>query len=147
VADYFEAVVAAGAEAKAAANWVMGDVMTGYNETGGFAVAPARLAELIGMVKDGTVSHQAGKKVFAEMVASPGPAKAVAERLGLVQVRDSGSLERWIDEVVAANPKEVARFRAGEARLMAFFVGQVMKRSQGQADPKAVPDLVARKLG
>jgi aspartyl-tRNA(Asn)/glutamyl-tRNA(Gln) amidotransferase subunit B len=147
VADYFEAVVAAGAEAKAAANWVMGDVMTGYNETGGFAVAPARLAELIGMVKDGTVSHQAGKKVFAEMAASPGPAKAVAERLGLVQVRDSGSLERWIDEVVAANPKEVARFRAGEAKLMAFFVGQVMKRSQGQADPKAVPDLVARKLG
>jgi aspartyl-tRNA(Asn)/glutamyl-tRNA(Gln) amidotransferase subunit B len=147
VADYFEAVVAAGADPKTAANWVMGEAMTGYNESGGFAVAPARLAELIEIVRDGTVSHQAAKKIYGEMLTADGSARAIAQRLGLVQVRDAVALEGWVDEVVAAHPGEVARFRAGEAKLMAFFVGQVMKRSQGKADPKAVPAVIARRLG
>jgi aspartyl-tRNA(Asn)/glutamyl-tRNA(Gln) amidotransferase subunit B len=146
VADYFEAVVAAGAEPKAAANWVMGDVMTGYNETGALAVAPETLAELIGLVRDGVVSHQAGKRVYAEIAASGEAPRAAAERLGLVQVKDEGALAGWVDEVLAAHPGEVARFRGGEAKLMGFFVGQVMKRSQGKADPKGVQPLLAERL-
>lgn len=146
VADYFEAVVAAGAEAKTAANWTMSEVMTGYNETARFEVAPDRLAALIGLVADGTVSLQAAKKIFAELRTSGDSPRAAADRLGLVQVRDTGALAAWVDQVLAAHPDEVARFRAGEAKLMGFLVGQVMKASQGQADPKGVQPVLRRKL-
>ena len=145
--DYFESVVTAGAEPKAAANWVMGDVMASFNESGGFPVPAARLVGLIGLVRDGVVSHQAAKRVYAELVASPEvEPRALAEKLGLVQVRDQGALAGWVDEVLAAHPGEVARFREGEGKLMAFFVGQVMKRSKGKADPKGVQPVLAEKL-
>ena len=147
LADYFESVVAAGVEPKAAANWVMSDVMTSFNETGGFPVSAARLAALIGIVRAGTVSHQAAKRVYAEMAQSPdGDPEAVAERLGLVQVSDQHALATWVDEVIAASPGEVARYRAGETKLMGYFVGQVMKRSQGKADPKGVQPVLVEKL-
>jgi aspartyl-tRNA(Asn)/glutamyl-tRNA(Gln) amidotransferase subunit B len=148
LADYFEAVVAAGVEPKTAANWVMSDVMTTFNETGGFPVPPERLAALVGLVRAGTVSHQAAKRVYAEMAQSPdGDPAAVAERLGLVQVSDQGALATWVDEVLAAHPGELARYQAGETKLMGFFVGQVMKRSKGKADPKGVQPVLARRLG
>jgi hypothetical protein len=89
LAEYFEAVVAAGVEPKTAANWIMGDVMTTFNEAGEFPVSPARLAALVGLVRDGVVSHQAAKRVYAEMAQSAdGDPRSVAERLGLVQVSD-----------------------------------------------------------
>ena len=146
--DYFESVVRAGVEPKTAANWVMGDVMTSYNETGAFPVAAPALAALSALVRDGTVSHQAAKRVYGELArgASDAP-RAVAERLGLVQVSDQGALAGWVDEVLAAHPAEVARYRGGEAKLMGFFVGQVMKRSQGKADPKGVQPVLQSKLG
>jgi aspartyl-tRNA(Asn)/glutamyl-tRNA(Gln) amidotransferase subunit B len=148
IADYFEAVVTAGAPPKLAANWIMGDAMTGYNASGGFTVAAPRLAELIALVEQGVVSHQAAKRVYAELVAGSGEApRAAAERLGLLQVRDSGALEGWVDEVIAAHPKEVERYRAGETKLLGFLTGQVMKRSQGKADPKAVQPVLTQKLG
>ncbi len=147
VADYFEAVVEAGAEPKAAADWVLETVLSGWNETGDFAVAPERLAHLIALVKDGTVSRQAAKQVYAGLGGTTEAPRAVAERLGLVQVSDTGALAAWVDEVLAAHPKEVERFRGGEAKLMGFFVGQVMKRSKGQADPKAVQPVLQAKLG
>ncbi|MBA2458551.1 MAG: Asp-tRNA(Asn)/Glu-tRNA(Gln) amidotransferase subunit GatB [Gemmatimonadales bacterium] len=148
LADYFERVVGAGVEPKTAANWVMGDVMTSYNETGAFPVAPERLASLVALVRDNVVSHQAAKRVYAELAQSPnGEPKAVAERLGLVQVTDQGALGGWVDEVLAAHPAEVARYRGGESKLMAFFVGQVMKRSKGKADPKGVQPVLQEKLG
>ncbi len=148
LADYFERVVGEGVEPKAAANWVMGDVMTSYNETGAFPVAPERLAALVGLVRDGVVSHQAAKRVYGEMARSlNGDPKSVAERLGLVQVSDQGALGGWVDEVLAAHPAEVARYRGGETKLMAFFVGQVMKRSRGKADPKGVQPVLQEKLG
>jgi aspartyl-tRNA(Asn)/glutamyl-tRNA(Gln) amidotransferase subunit B len=147
LADYYESVVAEGVDPKTAANWVMGDVMATFNETGAFPVAPGRLASLVGLVRAGTLSHQAAKRVYAEMVQSPdGEPAAVAERLGLVQVSDLSALATWVDEVLAANPAEVARYRAGETKLLGFFVGQVMKRSQGKADPKGVQPVLVERL-
>ena len=147
LAQYFEAVVRRAVEPKVAANWVMGDVMTTYNERGDFSVSPEKLAGLIRMVQDGTVSHQAAKRVYAELARSPDDEpRSVAERLGLVQVSDQAALAAWVEEVIAANPGEVARFRNGETKLMAFFVGQVMKRSKGKADPKGVQPLLQERL-
>jgi aspartyl-tRNA(Asn)/glutamyl-tRNA(Gln) amidotransferase subunit B len=148
LADYFEAVVAAGVEPKTAANWVMGDVMATFNESGGFPVTAGKLSTLIELVRGGTLSRQAAKRVYAELAQSPGDEPSlVAERLGLVQVSDQGALASWVDEVLAASPAEVARYRAGETKLMAFFVGQVMKRSKGKADPKGVQPVLQQKLG
>jgi aspartyl-tRNA(Asn)/glutamyl-tRNA(Gln) amidotransferase subunit B len=144
---YFEAVVAAGADPKAAANWVMGEALGSMKDGGAFAVAPARLAELIALVADGTVSHQAARKVYAELAAGgdAGP-RATAERLGLLQVGDETALAGWVDAVITAHPGEVERFRAGESKLLGFFTGQVMKASQGKADPKKVQPLLQARL-
>jgi len=146
LADYYEATVAAGADPKAAANWVMTEVMTAWNETGSLPVPAASLGALITLVKDGTLSLQAAKKVFAEVRSSGGEPRGVAERLGLIQVRDESALEEWVDAVVAAHPDEVARYRAGETKLVGFLVGQIMKRSQGKADPKGVQPVLLRRL-
>ncbi len=146
LADYFEAVVAAGVGPKPAANWVMTDVIALFKETGSLDVAPPRLAALIALVQDGVLSLQAARKVFGALPADQDPPRAVAERLGLLQVRESSALEAWIDEVLAAAPAEVERFRSGDTRLLAHFVGQVMRKSRGQADPKAVSELLRRRL-
>ena len=147
LARFFESVVRAGVDPKTAANWIMGEVMTTYNERGAFPVSPERLARLIALVRDGGLSHQAAKRVYAELTLAPSedPA-AVAERLGLTQVSDESALTSWVDEVLAAHPGEVSRFRSGESKLMAFFVGQVMKRSKGKADPKGVQPLLQQRL-
>ncbi len=147
VADYFEAVVAQGVEAKTASNWVINDALRGYNEAGRFGVAPERLAALVALVKDGTVSNQAAKRIFGELEQGTEAPRAIAERLGLVQVGDADALGQWVDEVLAANPKEVERYRGGEAKLIGFFTGQVMKRSGGKADPKKIAPLLQEKLG
>lgn len=146
IADYFEAVVAAGAEPKVAANWVMGEGLAAFNEGGAFPVAPGRVAELAALVAEGAVSLQAAKRVYAELVAADAPPRAVAERLGVIQVREASALEGWVDEVLAAHPDEVARFRGGEAKLIGFFVGQVMKRSGGKADPKGIQPILRARL-
>jgi len=147
LADHFESVVATGADPKLAANWVMTEVMSAWNETGTIEVTAPRLAALIALVQGGTVSHQSAKKVFAMLRTTPEEPKAVAERLGLVQVGDTGQLEQWIDEVLAAHPAEVARYKGGEQKLIGFFTGQVMKKSGGKADPKGVGPLLGKKLG
>ena len=149
VADYFEATVKAGADAKAVVGWVLGDAMAGYNADGKFAVAPAQLAELIAAIGAGTVSNQAAKQIFGYVLkAEPGEytISGIAAKLGLVQVQDTGALEGWVNEVLAANPGEVARYRGGETKLIGFFVGQVMKKSGGKADPKGVTPILQKKL-
>jgi len=148
VADYFEDTVGAGAEPKAAVGWVLGEAMTAFNAARSFSVVPARLAELIAAVGDGTVSLQAAKQVFGGLAtAEPkSSVKEIAASLGLVQVQDDAALEGWVTEVLAAHPGEVERFRAGEGKLMGFFVGQVMKRSGGKADPKGVAPILQKKL-
>ncbi|MBK9549094.1 MAG: Asp-tRNA(Asn)/Glu-tRNA(Gln) amidotransferase subunit GatB [Gemmatimonadetes bacterium] len=146
VSAYFEGTVAAGVDPKTASNWVLGEAMSGWNEQGHFAIAPERLASLVLLVADGTVSLQAAKRIFAELVGNDDAPRAVADRLGLVQVRDTGALEGWVAEVIAAHPGEVARYKGGDAKLIGFFVGQVMKRSQGKADPKGIQPILTAKL-
>ncbi|HMU60933.1 MAG TPA: Asp-tRNA(Asn)/Glu-tRNA(Gln) amidotransferase subunit GatB [Gemmatimonadales bacterium] len=149
VADYFEATVQAGAEAKAVVGWVLGDAMAAYNADGRFRVSPAQLAELVAAIAGGVLSQQGAKQVFVHLL-SAGPGKHsiadVAGKLGLVQVQDTGALEGWVDDVLAAHPDEVTRFRGGEAKLIGFFVGQVMKKSKGKADPKGVAPILQKKL-
>ena len=139
IADYYEAVVAAGVPAKEAANWVMNDVL-GLSEDGEtLPLSAAKTAEVISLVQAGRVSRQAGKRVLAELAQAPERAALeVAQELGLIQVQDAGQIESWVAETLAAHPAEVERYRRGEVKLMGFLVGQVMKRSKGKADPKAV---------
>jgi len=147
VADYYESVMHAGAEPKAAANWVMGEVLAhAKDHQEQLQVPAASLAGIIALVKGGTLSHQGAKKVFTEVAARGGDPRTVAEALGVIQVADTGVLTQWVDEVVSAHPAEAARFKGGEAKLMAFFVGQVMKASKGKADPKAAPRLLEERL-
>jgi aspartyl-tRNA(Asn)/glutamyl-tRNA(Gln) amidotransferase subunit B len=145
VADFFEETVRAGAGPKAAADWIR-TVLTVYNESGTFPVTPERLAALVLLVKAGTVSKQAAKTVYGELLSTSEAPADIANRLGLVQVSDTGALGKWVDEVLAAHPGEVARFRGGEAKLIGFLVGQVMKKSGGKADPKAVQPVLQAKL-
>ncbi len=146
LAQYFERVVEAGADDKKAANWVRTEVKSAYNESGTFGIAPDRLASLIGLVDEGVVSLQAAKRIFTELLKTAEEPRHVAERLQLLQVADTDQLVAWVAEVLAAFPDEVARYREGETKLMGFFVGQVMKTSKGQADPKGVQPVLAKQL-
>jgi aspartyl-tRNA(Asn)/glutamyl-tRNA(Gln) amidotransferase subunit B len=146
IAEYFEAIVAAGTDAKTAANWVMGEGLGSFSATGAFAVVPARVAALAAMVAEGAVSLQAAKRVYADLATADDDPRAVAERLGVMQVRDEGALEGWVAEVLQAHPEEVARFRGGDTKLIGFFVGQVMKRSAGKADPKGIQPILRAQL-
>src|SRR5207249_10656054 len=135
--DYYEAVVHAGADAKTAANWVMTEVLADAKDhADGLRVAAGAHANLIGLVRGGTLSHQAAKRVFAEVAEHGGEPRNVAEALGLVQVLDSGVVAGWVTEVLGGHPPEVVRYEQGETTLIPFFVGQVMKGSRGLADPK-----------
>ncbi len=147
VADYYEAVVAAGASPKEAANWVMGPALADLNEhRAGLRVKPLRLASLIALVGRGTVSHQAAKRVFEELTVTPDAPQDVAQRLGLVQVGDADQLGTWVGQVLEGYPGEVERYRGGEEKLLAFFTGQVMKVSRGKADPKRVQEILRERL-
>ena len=149
-ADYFEGVVGAGANTKTASNWVMGALQALINERGDDArdvpVRPESLARLIALVQDGTVSDSAAKKVLGLMADGGGEAMEIIEAKGLLQVRDDGRLAEWVEAVVAESPDEVARYRSGETRVLGFLVGQVMCRSQGQADPRRVNELLVERL-
>ena len=146
VAAYFESVAAAHRDAKAAANWVLGEVLAELNARGtsidDFRVRPAGLAGLLDLVADGTISGSAAKSVLADMIQLGESATVTAHRLGVTQVRDDAGLNTWIDEVLAENPAEAGRYLAGERKLQGPLVGLVMKKSQGRADPKRVNQLL-----
>ena len=150
LADYYEAVAAVLGDGKVAANWVMGEVLAYLNNAGtsieAFRVPATELAALLVLVRDGTVSNSAAKKIFQVMVQEGGSPRAIAEREGLLQVSDDSALAAWVGEVWAAHPGEVARLAAGEKKLLGVLVGAVMKRSGGRADPKKVNQLIAAKL-
>lgn len=150
IADYYEEVVAAGAQPADAASWVMGEVSAAAKEDGGslaaFSVRPAALADLLEIQRSGEISRPIARQVFAEMVETSAPARKIVDERGLAQIRDQSAIEAWVDEVIAGNADAVERFRGGESKLMGFFVGQVMKLSRGSADPKEVSAMLARKL-
>ncbi len=147
VADYFEAVVAAGAPPVEAAKWVMGSVLQEAKESEQpFHVSPSRLAALIAMVKGGDLSTQAAKRVYGKLAASAEEPRAVAERLGVLQVQDDDQISAWVNAVLDTRTSEIGRYRNGETKLLGFFMGQVMQRSGGKADPDRVRAKLLDKL-
>ena len=150
VAEYFETVVAAGANAKQAANWVMGDITAYLNNEKlsitQIALKPDTLGELISLIESGTISGKIAKEILPELLKSGVSAKQLVESKGLTQISDSGALESIIDEILAANPKELEQYRNGKTKLLGFFVGQVMKKTSGRADPQLTNQLLAQKL-
>jgi aspartyl-tRNA(Asn)/glutamyl-tRNA(Gln) amidotransferase subunit B len=147
VADYYENVVRAGAEPQAAANWVMTEALADakdHHEQ--LRVAPDALAKIIALVKGGTLSNQAAKKVFGEVAAKGGDPRTIAESLGVIQVADTNVIEGWVTDVLADHPSEVERYKRGETKLMPFFVGQLMRKSKGKADPKLAQRVLEAKL-
>jgi aspartyl-tRNA(Asn)/glutamyl-tRNA(Gln) amidotransferase subunit B len=151
LAEYFEATATGCADAKLAANWIMGEVSAALNrenrEIGQSPVAAAALANLLRRLKDGTISGKIAKEVFAAMWAGEGEADAIIEARGLKQVTDTGAIAAIVDQVIAESPSEVAQLKAGKEKVMGFFVGKVMKASQGKASPAEVNRLLREKLG
>jgi aspartyl-tRNA(Asn)/glutamyl-tRNA(Gln) amidotransferase subunit B len=148
-AAYFEAV-AAGRDAKQAANWVMGDLFGALNKLGRTIdqspVTAGALAELLDLIGEGTISGKIAKEVFAIMLESGASPRRIVEEKGLRQVSDTGAIDTAIDQVIAANQDKVAEYRGGKDKLFGFFVGQVMKATGGKANPGLVNDTLKRKL-
>ncbi|MEW8562293.1 MAG: Asp-tRNA(Asn)/Glu-tRNA(Gln) amidotransferase subunit GatB [Candidatus Thiodiazotropha sp.] len=150
LADYFELVVATGADAKMTANWVTVELAGALNKAGldlsQSPVRPKQLGGLLQRIADNTISGKLAKQVFEAIWNGEGDADSVIEAKGLKQITDSGEIEKIIDEVIAANPKQVEQFRAGKDKLLGFFVGQVMKQTQGKANPGQVNEILLAKL-
>ena len=149
--DYYEAVVAAlDGEPKLCANWVTGDLAAFLNKDNcviaDSPVSAAKLAGLLRRIQDRTISGKIAKEVFEALWAGQGDADAIIEKRGLRQITDTSAIEKVIDDVIAANPDQLAQYRAGKDKLFAFFVGQVMKLSKGKANPQQVNDLLVEKL-
>jgi aspartyl-tRNA(Asn)/glutamyl-tRNA(Gln) amidotransferase subunit B len=150
-AEYFEATVAAGAPPKQAANWITQDISAYLNANPSLNITdlplkPVDLAELIGLIETSTISNAAGKTILPKLLAEGGSPKQQVEAEGLVQVSDPAVLEAAIAEVIAAHPKELEQYRNGKTKMLGFFVGQVMKKTGGRADPKLTNQLLAQKL-
>jgi aspartyl-tRNA(Asn)/glutamyl-tRNA(Gln) amidotransferase subunit B len=151
--DYFEAVLAraGAAQAKLAANWVMGELSSALNRDSLDIVASRVSAQSLGAlllrIVDGTISGKIAKEVFEAMWSDGGEADAIVAARGLTQITDTGAIEAAIDAVIAANPKQLADYRGGKDKLFGFFVGQVMKATQGKANPAQLNDLLKAKLG
>ncbi len=151
MADYYEAVLAAlGGQEKLAANWVMGELSGALNKDGvevtESRIDAAKLAGLLKRIVDETISGKIAKEVFEQMWAEGQDADTIIEAKGLKQITDTGAIEKVIDEIMAANPKQLADYRSGKDKLFGFFVGQVMKVTGGKANPAQVNDLLKRKL-
>ena len=151
MADFFEAVLAdAQGQAKACANWMIGEVSAQLNRDGlEMAQCPITPGQLSGMLKritDGTISNAGAKEVFRAMWAEGGEADAIIEAKGLKQVSDSGAIEKIVDEIIAANPGQVAEYRSGKEKVFGFFVGLAMKASKGKANPAQLNEILKKKL-
>ncbi|PSB19536.1 Asp-tRNA(Asn)/Glu-tRNA(Gln) amidotransferase subunit GatB [Phormidesmis priestleyi ULC007] len=150
IAEYFEAAVAAKANPKQAANWIMGDISAYLNNERKsikeIPLTPIALAELTALIDANTISNKIGKDILPELLTKGGSPNEIVEREGLVQISDSGAIEAAIEAVIAANPKELEQYRGGKTKLLGFFVGQVMKQTGGRADPKMTNQLLAKKL-
>jgi aspartyl-tRNA(Asn)/glutamyl-tRNA(Gln) amidotransferase subunit B len=155
VAEFYENVIGrmqgdAKQNAKLAANWVMGDLSGALNREGleitDSKVSAEALALLLSRINDSTISGKLAKEVFEAMWSEGGSADAIIESKGLKQITDAGAIEKVIDDIIAANPKQLADYRSGKDKLFAFFVGQVMKQTAGKANPSQVNELLKSKL-
>jgi aspartyl-tRNA(Asn)/glutamyl-tRNA(Gln) amidotransferase subunit B len=154
LADYFEQAATEAGDAKLAANWIMGDLSAALNrdnkEIGDSVVTASMLGGLVQRIKDNTISGKIAKQVFEAMWEGEGTADQVIEAKGLKQITDSGAIEVIVDQVIAANPEQVENYRGADeakrGKMIGFFVGQVMKASQGKANPQQVNQLLKQKL-
>ena len=151
LADYFEAAARAHGDGKKIANWVMTELLRELHrlekDPADSPVPPDALAELVRLVDDGTINGKIAKDVFHKMIETGARAPAIVAREGLTQLRDASAIEAAARAVLAQNPKQVEQYRSGKSNLIGFFVGQVMKATQGKANPQAVNDLLRRLLG
>lgn len=152
LAQYYEEVVkASNGDPKLCANWVMGDLLGMLNKSNReiteSPIGSALMAGMLRRISDNTISGKIAKQVFEAMWNGEGDADIIIEKQGLVQVTDTAAIEKVIDEVIAKNPKQLEDYRSGKDKLFGFFVGQVMKASQGKANPNLVNDLLKQKLG
>jgi len=150
MAEYFEAVVAAGAEAKGAANWICGDIAAHVNanrlDYATLPLRPEQLAELVGLIEANTISGKIAKEILPELLEQGGSAKAIVAARGLGMISDPAAIGTIVDALLAAHPAEVEAFRGGKNKLQGFFVGQLMKQTGGRADPKLANQILMEKL-
>jgi len=152
VADYYEAAIAAAgrADPKTIANWVTGELFRLMKETGraieAVPVSPQALAELIGLVEEGTINLNTGKEVLAEMAASGRSARRIVEERGLAQISDAAALETIVAQIVEQHPTQVNQYLEGKEQLLGWLMGQVMKATRGQANPQTVQGLLQAHL-
>ncbi|MDQ6595617.1 Asp-tRNA(Asn)/Glu-tRNA(Gln) amidotransferase subunit GatB [Bacillus salipaludis] len=149
-ADFFEATVNAGADAKLASNWIMGEV-SGYLNAEGkelheVALTSEGLASMIKLIENGTISSKIAKTVFKELIENGGDAEQIVKEKGLVQISDEGTLLKIVAEVLDANPQSVEDFKNGKQKAVGFLVGQLMKATKGQANPQVVNKLLQQEL-
>lgn len=150
MAEYFDAVVATGADPKLAANWIMGDLSKNLNEDGiditKSPVSAERLGKMIGLIMKDTISGKIAKKVFKEMWTNEDEPEKIVKDKGLVQITDTGAIEAAVDAAIAANPKAVEEYKGGKKKAIGALVGQVMKATRGKANPQMVNKMLAEKL-
>lgn len=150
LADYFETAAARAGSAKKAANWIQTELLGALAETGKTIaespVSPEALGELVALIEDQTVSGRIAKDVFAAMLETGRSPGVIVEEEGLKQVSDTGELEQFVDKAIADNPNPVEEYQGGNAKAIQFLVGQVMKQTRGQANPKMVVELLKQKL-
>jgi aspartyl-tRNA(Asn)/glutamyl-tRNA(Gln) amidotransferase subunit B len=148
VADFFEGVLDAGAPAKSASNWIMGEYTRLLKDRGaqGSKITPVQAAKIISLVESQAISGSGGKQVFEEVFDSGADPEKVVEEKGLAQVSDEGALEAEVQKVLDANPDEVQQYREGKEKVIGFFVGQVMRASGGKANPKVVNEILRKLL-
>ena len=150
VAEWFEESVKAGGQPKAVSNWIMGELMRMLNEKNmsieNCPLKPEQLAGMLLLIDKGTISSKMAKNVFSEMFSTGKTAEVIVSEKGLLQISDESAIEKAVDEIIAKHQNEAERFKAGEEKLLGFFVGQVMKVTKGKANPQMLNDLLKKKL-
>jgi aspartyl-tRNA(Asn)/glutamyl-tRNA(Gln) amidotransferase subunit B len=148
--DYFEETLTLFPEPKTVSNWIMTELLrelkAGNVSPKDTLLTPAHLAELLSLIKDGTISIKIGKEIFPELYARGVAPKLLVQEKGIVQISDEPALVATIDAILDRFPKELGEFRAGKEKLLGFFVGQAMRETKGKANPKLLNDLLIRRL-
>jgi aspartyl-tRNA(Asn)/glutamyl-tRNA(Gln) amidotransferase subunit B len=148
--DFFEATVKAGADPKAASNWMMGELSAYLNaqnlEIGAIRVTPSQLAAMIAMVDEGVISGKIAKAVFEEMLGSGRDPDAIVRESGTTQISDAEELARHIEEAIRENPAGVEDYLSGKEKALGFLVGQVMRKTRGRANPQVLNEMLRSRL-